>query len=389
MKKIILIQLLCLSCLATAWAQKADSLYIFRFVQEKDVFYVPWRDNGGQLEQLVSLLQQYKEAITAGSIPLYINGYCTGQPTRRENLRMAATRSNHVKSELIRRAGLAEKYFITANHQGSYKEKRNVVTVTVRIPVDTREVAERDFSDTDDTDDTDLKTAQPQEPAAQQTVQQPKNDVQQPENDVQQPENDVQQPENTIQQEKESVSSVPSVSEKSPASPSRKRCIPLSLRANLLRWATLTPDLGIEWYATPHISILLNASWTSWRWKDKDRRYALWNISPEVRHYLGIARHGYLGLMYHTGEFNYKLTSTGRQGSYHGGGITGGYLWMFRPSWGIDFHLSAGYTRAEYDTYTLAPTGIRVYKEHNASRNYWGINSAAITLIWKIGGNKQ
>ena len=240
------------------------------------------------------------------------------------------------------------------------------MTVTVRIPVDTREVAERDFSDTDDTD---LKAAQPQEPAAQQTVQQPKNDVQ--------------QPENTIQQEKESVSSV---SKKSPASPSRKGCIPLSLRANLLRWATLTPDLGIEWYATPHISILLNASW---RWKDKDRRYALWNISPEVRHYLGIARHGYLGLMYHTGEFNYKLTSTGRQGSYHGGGITGGYLWMFRPSWGIDFHLAAGYTRAEYDTYTLAPTGIRVYKEHNASRNYWGINSAAITLIWKIGGNKQ
>ena len=375
MKKIILIQLLCLSCLATAWAQKADSLYIFRFVQEKDVFYVPWRDNGGQLEQLVSLLQQYKEAITAGSIPLYINGYCTGQPTHRENLRMAAIRSNRVKSELIRRAGLAEGHFITANHQGSYKEERNVVTVTVRIPVDTREVAERDFSDTDDTDDTDLKAAQPQEPAAQQTVQQP--------------ENTVQQPETTPQQEKKSVSSVSSVSKKSPISPSRKAYIPLSLRANLLRWATLTPDLGIEWYATPHISILLNASWTSWSWKDKDRRYALWNLSPEVRHYLGTARHGYLGLMYHTGEFNYKLTSTGRQGSYHGGGITGGYLWMFRPSWGIDFHLSAGYTRAEYDTYTLAPTGIRVYKEHNASRNYWGINSAAITLIWKIGGNKQ
>lgn len=371
MKKIILIQLLCLSCLATAWAQKADSLYIFRFVQEKDVFYVPWRDNSGQLEQLVSLLQQYKEAITAGSIPLYINGYCTGQPTHRENLRMAAIRSNRVKSELIRRAGLAEEHFITANHQGSYKEERNVVTVTVRIPLDTREVAERDFSDTDDTDDTDLKAAQPQEPAAQQTVQQPKNAVQ--------------QPENTPQQEKKSVSSV---SKKSPISPSRKAYIPLSLRANLLRWATLTPDLGIEWYATPHISILLNASWTSWSWKDKDRRYALWNLSPEVRHYLGTARHGYLGLMYHTGEFNYKLTSTGRQGSYHGGGITGGYLWMFRPSWGIDFHLSAGYTRAEYDTYTLAPTGIRVYKEHNASRNYWGINSAAITLIWKIGGNK-
>lgn len=164
---------------------------------------------------------------------------------------------------------------------------------------------------------------------------------------------------------------------------------PFSLRANLLRWATLTPDLGLEWHAAPRISLLLNASWTSWRWNNKDRRYALWSLSPEVRHYLGTARRGYLGLMYHTGRFNYKLGATGRQGNYHGGGITGGYLWMFRPAWGIDFHLAAGYTRAEYDTYTLASTGVLVFKERNASRNYWGINNAAITLIWKIGGNKQ
>ena len=35
-----------------------------------------------------------------------------------------------------------------------------------------------------------------------------------------------------------------------------------ALRANLLRWATLTPDLGIEWRINRHVGILVNGSWT-------------------------------------------------------------------------------------------------------------------------------
>ena len=61
----------------------------------------------------------------------------------------------------------------------------------------------------------------------------------------------------------------------------------LSLRADLLRWATLTPDLGLEWRISPSWGILVNGSWTSWTWSDKDRRYALWEVAPEVRYYMG------------------------------------------------------------------------------------------------------
>mgnify|MGYP002227313125 CR=1 FL=1 len=61
----------------------------------------------------------------------------------------------------------------------------------------------------------------------------------------------------------------------------------LSLRANLLRWATLTPDLGLEWRICPSWGIAVNGSWTSWSWSDKDRRYALWEVAPEVRYYSG------------------------------------------------------------------------------------------------------
>ena len=77
-----------------------------------------------------------------------------------------------------------------------------------------------------------------------------------------------------------------------------------ALRANLLRWVTLTPDLGLEWRATPSWGILVNGSWTSWDWSGHDRRYALWEVAPEVRRYVGAGKRAYVGAMYKLGEFN-------------------------------------------------------------------------------------
>ena len=156
----------------------------------------------------------------------------------------------------------------------------------------------------------------------------------------------------------------------------------LALRANLLRWATLTPDLGVEWRINRHVGILVNGSGTSWSWDNKNRRYALWKVSPEVRYYIGKENQGYFGAMYHIGEFNYKLGATGRQGDYQGGGITGGYLLELNRALSLDFHAGIGYTRAEYDKYKVTD-GVRV-REGSDSKNYWGINQLGITLVWKF-----
>ena len=123
----------------------------------------------------------------------------------------------------------------------------------------------------------------------------------------------------------------------------------LSLRANLLRWATLTPDLGLEWRICPSWGIAVNGSWTSWSWNDKDRRYALWEVVPELRYYLGREKRGYLGAMLKTGQFNYKLSTTGKQGDLTGGGITGGYQLKLNKSLSMDFSLGLGYIHADYD----------------------------------------
>ena len=99
-----------------------------------------------------------------------------------------------------------------------------------------------------------------------------------------------------------------------------------ALRTNLLRLATLTADFGLEYrLADARIAILLNGTYADWGWKEKQRRYKIWRVSPEARCYLGTRRRGFLGAMYHRGGFHYKLNATGKAGDYQGGGITGGY----------------------------------------------------------------
>ena len=156
----------------------------------------------------------------------------------------------------------------------------------------------------------------------------------------------------------------------------------LTLRTNLLRWATLTPDLGLEWRISHNVGILVNGTWTSWNWDNKNRRYALWKISPEVRYYIGKEKRGYLGAMYHIGEFNYKLGDTGKQGDYQGGGITGGWQLPLNRALSLDFHAALGYTYADYDKYNVMD-GVRV-RQGSDSKNYWGINQLGITLVWKF-----
>ena len=156
----------------------------------------------------------------------------------------------------------------------------------------------------------------------------------------------------------------------------------LSLRANLLRWATLTPDLGLEWRICPSWGIAINGSWTSWSWSDKDRRYALWEVAPEVRYYMGEKNAWYLGAMFKAGQFNYKLSETGKQGDLMGGGITAGYQLRLNKALDLDFNLALGYLNTDYEKYEVID-GVRV-RRGNETKDWWGPINAGVTLVWKL-----
>lgn len=108
----------------------APAEYTFRFVAGDDMFYIPWSGNGEELDRLLACIAQNKAAITEGSVPVLVDGYCTSQPSEAENLALAKTRSNRVKTEMILRGGLTEACFRTQNHA----DKGNFVTVRLVIP---------------------------------------------------------------------------------------------------------------------------------------------------------------------------------------------------------------------------------------------------------------
>ena len=243
-RHLLVLLLALLPGVASFAGEAADSLYIFRFVQGKDAFYAPWRDNGAQLEALLTLLRAHREAILSGSIPVRVDGYCTGQAPDEENRRMAAVRSNRVKSELIGRAGVTEACFVTANHAVEYAEGvRNVVTVTLCIPVDINEAKE----DLTDAADTDLRVVQQEQKAVQQeqkTVQQEQKAVQQAQKPARQAKSEAATPEQPM--------------------PTCRKEQSLSLRTNLLYDAFLLPTLGVEWRISHSIGLKLDGSFSWW-----------------------------------------------------------------------------------------------------------------------------
>ena len=319
--------------------QKADTTCIFRFVPQKDMFYVPWKSNDTELARLLEYIENNKATILDGKLPLLVDGYCKSQGSEVKNLATAKIRANRVKSELIIRAKIKEENFITHNHvtEGDF--------VTVRLTVPVKETAVTDA-------EAEARLAAEPTVAGRRERQKAEAATQQ----------------NTLTD--------------TPSETKITNDHHLSLRANLLRWATLTPDLGLEWRICPSWGIAVNGSWTSWSWSDKDRRYALWEVAPEIRYYMGEKKVWYLGAMFKAGQFNYKLSETGKQGDLMGGGITAGYQLRLNKALDLDFNLGLGYLNADFEKYEVID-GVRV-RCGNETKNWCGPINAGVTLVWKL-----
>lgn len=344
-KTILIIASLLTAVSTFATRQKADTTYTFRFVPQKDMFYVPLDGNDRELARLLECVRRNKDSILGGSLPLYVDGYCNSLDSEKENLRMAAIRSNRVKSELIVRGGIKEECFITRNHAAD----GDLVIVRLTIPAPEASATESEGLSKAEEERHAAEKAEADRPAKEQVARQA--------------------------EQHQEITATPL---ESPSSAHYH----FALRANLLRWATLTPDLGLEWRVHPSWGILVNGSWTSWSWNGKDRRYALWEVMPEVRYYIGKEKRGYLGAMFKAGEFNYKLSATGKQGDLMGGGITGGYLLRLNKALSLDFSVAIGCLHADYEKYEVTD-GVRV-RRGTETKNWWGPVNAGVTLVWKL-----
>ena len=341
--------------------QKTDTTYTFRFVPQKDMFYVPWNGNDTELARLLECIENSKATIFDGKLPLLVDGYCNSLGSEARNLATAKTRANRVKSELITRAKIKEENFITHNHAtgGDF--------VIVRLTVPAKETAAMD-AEAEARRKAEAERLATEKRAEQERLAEEQRKAEEARLAAEKAEAEKAALQNTLVG--------------TPSETKITNDYHLSLRANLLRWATLTPDLGLEWRICPSCGIAVNGSWTSWTWSDKDRRYALWEVAPEIRYYMGEKKAWYLGAMFKAGQFNYKLSETGKQGDLMSGGITAGCQLRMNKALALDFNLGLGYLNADFEKYEVID-GVRV-RCGNETKNWCGPINAGVTLVWKL-----
>lgn len=364
MRKIIALLILLLSAVPTSFAHPAVlepdvSTVTFRFQQGEDLFIL--KGNEAELKRLYTLVDKYRIQIADKNMPVYVDSYCASLPTERENLNMAFVRANRVKAELITHKGLKEADFITANYAHAYHNVKDMVVVTLRIPSKTGQQPESEIPVI-------TEQLQPETFIVKETDPQPEPEK---------------QAGTIIATEAESM---PSVLLSEPYH--------FALRTNLLYDAFLLPVLGVEWRINNHFGIKLDGSLSSWGSKN-DKVQKIWLLNPEVRWYLLSNRCFYLGISGNYGEYNvYKYPfgsllskDTGYQGRMWSAGLTVGYQLCPSRHFSVDFNLGLGYTRSEYDSFNIKE-GVRVYKERNRKKNFWGPTQAGISLMWTFGKSK-
>lgn len=337
-----------------------DTVVVFSFQPGKDGFMR--KGNETALECLYELIDRHQAGITGREIPVYVDGYCASMPTVKENLNMAFIRANRVKSELITHKGLEEDHFITKNYATDYNGRKDRVVVTLRIPAATgkNKSADEEMYDDDGELWQIVRRGPRPEPGTSQA-----DSVQ-----------DKEQPAAAI---REGMAAKP-------------YCF--AVRTNVLYDAFLLPTLGVEWRVNPSLGVKLDGSLAWWS-GENNRVQKMWMLNPEVRWYLLDNRRFYVGASGNYGEYNlyrYMLGNlfshnTGYQGNLWGAGLVVGYQLPLAQGFSLDFGLGLGYTRFVYDSFGIT-NGVRVYKQRDKSKNFWGPTQAGISLVWSFGGNK-
>ena len=370
-EKLLALLLMALLSGTGAYAQEApdkqktpDKVVVFRFLPGEEMFSL--KGNEAELERLYMLVEKYGAEITAGGMPVYVDGYCASLPTAKENLNTAFARANRVKSELITQKGLKEADFITANYARAYHNNKDLVVVTLRIP------SAKATTGTMPTQEK-VKREEPQQKQVA-VEQKTKTAVEKPSEP------------STVEQQLALVSEQRIRETEQPYR--------FAVRTNVLYDAFLLPTLGVEWRMNENVGIKLDAS-LAWWGGNHGKVQKMWLVNPEVRWYLLREKRFYVGASGTYGEYNiykYPLGSvlskdTGYQGTMWNAGLTVGYQLYLSRCFSVDFNLGLGHTRFDYDTFGITD-GMRVYKEREKTKNLWGPTQAGISLIWTIGRNK-
>lgn len=365
--------------------EKGDSVFTYRFIAGKDMFYSPGMNNGKELARLFDCVDRYRELIADGKVFLYVDGYGISKNGRKEIPATVKTRSNRVKSELITRKGLKEENFVTHNHLG----QGNFVTVRIIIPKDIV------LSGSHSADGVPQPAQKPDSGVAVKA----EDNKETLENIADAGDVNVQDDggekitENLDDQKSEAVPVQPevveTVNEADTASPaplhSEKSDSPFALKTNLLGYLVLMPNLEAEWKFSPRWSAALEVQSAWWAKSSPRRVYRLATLIPEVRYWV-IDRsrwHGmYVGAFIGGGLYDLSNSKKGHEGEGGMVGVSAGYMWPVSKHLSFDAGIGIGYMYARDKLYT--PLDGHYLYQLTKNINYFGPLRLKLSLVWRI-----
>ncbi len=274
----------------------------FRFMPGEDLFTL--KGNEAELERLYALADEYRAEIAAGAMPVYVDGYCASLPTTKENLRAAFVRANRVKSELILRKGLKEADFITRNCARAYHNNKDVVVVTLRIPVkeqpDTARMEQERHEQSVRERQAQAGERERKERERMERERQARAETERAERERAEAERERAEAERLAREQSGADAVQRHTTE--PAGPAKPYHV--AVRTNVLYDALLLPTLGIEWRVNDRWGIRLDGS-RSWWGNEKGKVQKIWLVNPEVRWYLLRNKRFYAGVSGSFGQYNY------------------------------------------------------------------------------------
>lgn len=332
--------------------EKADSVLTFRFLSGNDMFFVPVMNNGEELSRLFDCVELYKEKITGREIYLRVDGYCISKGSKAENLVIARTRSNRVKSELITRKGLTEDCFITRNHA----EKGDFVTVRIVIPNDdSQNRPEESLSNCNDAGG--LSVTSVSEPEAECTV-----------IEADAFDNAVDMPDNL---------------------PKVKYDSRFAMKTNILGYAVLMPNLELEWKFADRWSAALGGSVAWYAMSDHSKVYRVATVMPELR-FWAVERSRwkgmYVGIFGGAGLYDLSNSTKGHEGEGVMAGLSVGYMWPIGKHLSLDAGAGAGYLRVRDKVYV--PLDGHFLYQFTKNIDYLGPLRLKLSLVWRFQSEK-
>lgn len=173
---------------------------------------------------------------------------------------------------------------------------------------------------------------------------------------------------------------MPVVTEPLPCVPSRWH-----LSTNLLHWAALSWNGGIEYSLTNRQTLSLSGSCAWWS-KLSDERVYRWIVGELAwhRYFSHNFRHAgfFTGLYAQTGEFELMFGSKNRKGEFVAGGLSAGYRWRFGERLSLMAELGIGYMYIDY-SYAVPVDG-RFIRQGRNYVHYVGPTRLGLSLVYDL-----